>query len=121
MNVTAISKPFLASAALDHAAPSARAKPISMSAVKMAGPEEQRRAVGAQFEAILVRQMLSKTVSSMLGSEDSGPAAGVYGDMLTDTFAQQLTAGPGLGLGRLLERQLSPRGVPAVAPEISSQ
>jgi hypothetical protein len=35
--------------------------------------------------------------------------------MLTDTFAQQLTSGPGLGLGRLLEQQLTPRGAAATA------
>jgi Rod binding domain-containing protein len=52
-------------------------------------------------------------MTSMLGSDKSGPAANVYGDMLTDKFAQQLTAGPGLGLGRMLEKQLTPRGLSA--------
>jgi Rod binding domain-containing protein len=40
----------------------------------------------------------------------------VYGDMLADTFAQQLTAGQGLGLGRFLEQQLTPKGGAAETP-----
>lgn len=74
-----------------------------------------RKKVGAQFEAILIRQLLSKSLTSMLGSETSA-AANVYGDLLTDTLAQQLTAGPGLGLGRMIATQLAPRG-PVIAPE----
>ncbi len=91
-------------------APSAHAKPFNAASLRSADPAEQRAAVAAQFEAILVRQLLSKTMTSMLGSETSGPAANVYGDMLTDTLANQLTAGPGLGLGRLLQQQLTPKG-----------
>jgi Rod binding domain-containing protein len=68
--------------------------------------------VAGQFEAILIRQLLSKSLTSMLGSEDNA-ASSVYGDMLTDTLAQQLTAGPGLGLGSMIATQLMPRG-PAV-------
>jgi Rod binding domain-containing protein len=41
----------------------------------------------------------------------------VYGDLLADTISQQLTAGPGLGLGRFLEQQLTPPGAAAAAPE----
>jgi len=42
--------------------------------------------------------------------EDSGPGAGVYGYLLTDALANQLSAAGGLGLGPLLQQQLSPRG-----------
>jgi len=82
-----------------------------------------RKRVSQQFEAILVRQLLGKTMTKMLGSEES-TAGSVYGDMLTDTLATQLTLGPGLGLGRMLERQLAPRmhaappvdGLPSTRP-----
>ncbi|HYP15853.1 MAG TPA: rod-binding protein [Opitutus sp.] len=90
----------------------ARSKPLTGAALRNAAPDVQRREVAAQFEAILVRQLLKPTMTSMLG--DEGAASGVYGDMLTDTFAQQLTRGNGLGLGRLLEQQLTPR-VPSAA------
>lgn len=71
-----------------------------------------RKKVAAQFEAVLVRQLLSKSVGSMLGGSDN-VAGTVYGDMMTDALSQQLTAGQGLGLGRFIEKQLTPRGTPA--------
>src|SRR5215217_5381443 len=77
-------------------------RPLSGKALRNASPAEQRKEVSAQFEAILVRQLLGPTMTSMLG-KDGGAASNVYGDMLTDTFAQQLTRGGGLGLGHMLE------------------
>jgi flagellar protein FlgJ len=71
----------------------------------------QRKQVAAQFEAILVRQLLGKSVGSMLGG-DEGVAGTVYGDMMTDVLAQKLTSGGGFGLASLIERQLTPRGTP---------
>lgn len=80
--------------------------------LRQAAPAEQRAAVAAEFEAILIRQLLGKTMTSILGAE-GGAAAGVYGDLLTETLATQLAAGGGLGLGRMLEQQLTPRGATA--------
>jgi flagellar protein FlgJ len=97
----------------------ARAAHLKGAALRHATPAEQRAAVSAQFEAILVRQMLNKTVTSMMGP-NSGAAGSVYGDMLSDTLAQQLTAGSSLGIGRMLEKQLTPRGTPASAPAAPS-
>lgn len=97
--------------------PVARSRqPMTPAALRKAAPEVQRAEVAAQFEAILVRQLLAPTMTSMLGS-DNGASAAVYGDMLTDTLAQQLTRGSGLGLGQLLQQQLSPRA--PVAPSTS--
>lgn len=76
-------------------------------ALRNASPEVQRKEVAAQFEAILVRQLLKPTMISMLG-EEGGAASGVYGDIMTESFAQQLTRGGGFGLGRMLEQQLTP-------------
>ncbi len=72
-------------------------------------PEAERKQVAAQFEAILVRQLLGQSLGSMMGGA-SGPGGNIYGYMLTDVLAQKLTAGQGLGLGRLIEKQLTPRG-----------
>ncbi len=75
--------------------------------------------VAAQFEAILVRQLLAPTMTAMLGKE-SGAAGSVYGDMLTNTLSEQLTrGGGGLGLSRLLEQQLTPRGAAVPAKHLS--
>jgi Rod binding domain-containing protein len=87
---------------------SSKSKPLSGAALRNASPAEQRKEVAMQFEAILVRQLLGPTMSSMLGKE-GGAASNVYGDMLTDSFAQQLTRGGGFGLGGMLEKQLAPR------------
>lgn len=99
----------------------ARAKKVAFNAaaLKNASEPEQRAAVAGQFEAILVRQLLGKTMSSMLGGE-GGVAGSIYGDMLTDTISQQLTAGPGLGMGRFIEQQLAPRGVRVAASEAAA-
>ncbi|MGH7947344.1 MAG: hypothetical protein ACREF9_20415, partial [Opitutaceae bacterium] len=45
----------------------ARGTHLKGAALRNAGPGEQRAAVAAQFEAILVRQLLGKTMTSMLG------------------------------------------------------
>lgn len=76
-------------------------------ALKNAPAAEQRAAVASQFEAIFVRQLLGKSLTSMVGGDKSASSS-IYGDMLTDTFAQQLTAGSGMGLARMLEKQLAP-------------
>lgn len=111
MNVVPINatSPAAAGALAELSSPAAlRSKPLTGAALRNASPDVQRQEVAAQFEAILVRQLLKPTMTSMFGP-DSGAAGGIYGDMLTDTFATQLTRGQGLGLGRLLEQQLSPR------------
>ena len=107
MNVNAVSSH--ATVSVEPIAPGHAAQ-LKGAALRNASPAAQRTAVAAQFEAILVRQLLGKTMTSMLGGSESGVAGSVYGDLLADTVSQQLTAGPGLGLGRFLEKQLTPRG-----------
>lgn len=87
-------------------------------ALRNATPAQQSAAVASQFEAIMVRQLLGKTLTSMLGT-GGGAAASVYGDLITDTFAQQLTAGSGMGLGRVIEQQLTPRSSTAATSNSS--
>ncbi len=114
MNVVPLTATSSAAAAA-HVAEFTRpapARPLSKEALRTAAPEVQRREVAQQFEAILVRQLLGKTMNSMLGSDD-GVAGSVYGDIMTETLAQQLTRGQGLGLSRMLEQQLTPRGATA--------
>ena len=70
-------------------------------------PAQQAREVGRQFEAILVRQLLSESVGkSLMGSD--GAQSDVYGYMMTDLLADRLTQGSGFGLGKMLARQLAP-------------
>jgi len=75
------------------------------SRVSRMSPVEQRRVVAQQFEAILLRQLLAPALQTMPGAGN-----GMYSYMLTDAFAQKLSAGNGLGLSGMLERQFTPRG-----------
>ena len=107
MNISAI-----ASTIASPVRPADQAAAVRSQGVPADKAAAQRKKVANQFEAILVRQMLSKSVGSMLGGDDV--AGSVYGDMMTDALAQNLTAGQGLGLGRMIEQQLAPRA-PVVA------
>ncbi|HEY5227711.1 MAG TPA: hypothetical protein VIJ19_04175 [Opitutaceae bacterium] len=117
MNISAISgstNPALA--ALEASNPSV-ASALAPGSTPQTTPAQRQKAA-AQFEAILVRQLLSQSVGSMMGGE--GHTAGLmYGDLMTNTLAQNLTAGKGLGLGKMIETQLAPKGAAAakVAPK----
>ena len=76
-------------------------------------PTQQRAAVASQFEAILLRQFLQESIGSMMGGDKA--SGNVYGFMLTDTLAQKLSEGRGMGLAPMIAEQLTPRGSPAVA------
>lgn len=66
---------------------------------KASDPKE----VARQFEAILVRQMLSESMKSML---EHGKDGQVYGYYVTEALADGITKGGGLGLRSILETQL---------------
>jgi flagellar protein FlgJ len=59
--------------------------------------------VARQFEAILVRQMLSESMKSVL---DKGKEGQVYGYYISEALADGITKGGGLGLRSVLETQL---------------
>lgn len=61
------------------------------------------RKVSQQFESILVRQFLSESMKSLL---ENGASGQVYGYMLTDSLADSITQGGGLGLCSVLQAQL---------------
>ena len=46
----------------------------------------------------------------MGGSGGSGGGGNVYGYMLTDTLADKLSEGKGMGLSSMIAKQLTPRG-----------
>ncbi len=76
-------------------------------------PAEIKKAA-AQFEAILVRQLLSPSLQSIMknnlgGEGSSSGGADTYSYMLTDCMADSVTQGGGLGLARILEKQFTPK------------
>ena len=56
-----------------------------------------------QFEAILLRQFLSESMKPLL---EGGPSGQVYGYLLTDTLADSMSKGGGLGLSSVIQAQL---------------
>ncbi|MBX3196722.1 MAG: hypothetical protein KF894_01095 [Labilithrix sp.] len=61
--------------------------------------KEDAAKVGRDFEAILVRQMLSST--KVAGKE------GGYADMAIESLATSISAAGGLGMGRAIEQAIS--------------
>jgi peptidoglycan hydrolase FlgJ len=76
------------------------------SALRALPKADQVKAAAGQFEAIIVRQLLQDSVGKIAGE---GAAGSTYGFMLTDVLANKISEGKGLGLGKMLEQQLSPR------------
>lgn len=115
MNVTSITSPSgSALAALSGVEPTGATGAQMLPGASAQTTPAQRQKAAQQFEAILVRQLLSQSVGSMMGGQ--GHTAGLmYGDLMTNTLAQNLTAGKGLGLGKLIETQLAPKGAAAAA------
>jgi flagellar protein FlgJ len=87
-------------------------------------PDDVKKAAG-QFEAIILRQLLSPSIEPMMngglgGSGGAGGGGGVYGYLLTDVLCGKLGASGGLGLGRMLEKQLASPSAAQGAPGDSS-
>ena len=91
---------------------------LNMHALANQTPAQQRKTVAGQFEAILLRQFLTDSVGSMMGGDKGSAQGSIYGYILTDTLAQTMSAGGGLGMAKMIERQLTPAGSQApAAPE----
>ncbi|MDP1580253.1 MAG: hypothetical protein Q8M02_08240 [Candidatus Didemnitutus sp.] len=98
------------------AVPSAAALMTQPGKLSHLSPKEQVEAVSKQFEAVLLRQFLQESVGSIMGGKEAGVAGGVYGFMLTDALANQISQSGGLGMSKVLQQQLSPRTALAAAP-----
>jgi flagellar protein FlgJ len=59
--------------------------------------------VSRQFESILVREFLGESMKPLL---ENGPSGQVYGYLLTDSLAESISKGGGLGLSHILQTQL---------------
>jgi len=57
-----------------------------------------------QFEGILLRQILTESMKPLL---ENGPGAQVYGYFLTASLAESIGRAGGLGLGHVLQTQLT--------------
>jgi Rod binding domain-containing protein len=85
-------------------APNSLTAADSAAAEKNPHDEKEIAKVSKQFEAIMVRQFLSESMKPLL---QNGPSGQVYGYMLTDGLANEITNGGGLGLSHIIQSQLS--------------
>jgi flagellar protein FlgJ len=82
---------------------------------------QQTRTAARQFEAIILRQLLTPAIEPLMSHGLAGNSAGnaggggVYGYLVTDVLANSLSQGGGLGLARVLEKQLTPKGAVSAA------
>jgi flagellar protein FlgJ len=62
-----------------------------------------------QFEAILLRQILSEAQKPVITSEftDNSTAAGIYQDFIVNQMSDSMSKSGGLGLAKVFEQQLS--------------
>jgi Rod binding domain-containing protein len=72
--------------------------PMGMGSVQK-NPEE----ISRQFEAILVRQLLSESMKPLL---EAGGGGQMYGYFISEALADGITKGGGLGIRSILEAQL---------------
>lgn len=95
----------------------AMADPSTGGAGQGGATPKQIHAAAQQFEAIILRQLLEPAMEPLmsgLGGGESG-GGGVYGYMATDVMANSLSQGGGLGISKILEKQLTPKGSVASA------
>ena len=96
--------PVMDSSALD-AAPKTGATAESSDAKKI---EDSAR----QFEAMMVRQVLSETFKPSPTTKGQGmPGSDIYQGFMTDTVADNISKGGSLGISHLLQSQLTPAKV----------
>lgn len=109
--------------ALDAALPSPNSPDFAAS-VRHLPPARQRKVVAQAFEAIFLRELLAPVMNSMAGggagTSGAGPGAGtgIYGYLLTDAFAQNLSADGGLGLAGMIEKQFTPPAAHPATPAL---
>jgi len=86
--------------------------------------EQQKIAEASrQFEAIMLRQILSESQKPVITSEftDNSTAAGIYQDYITNTLAESMSKSGTLGLAKVFEQQLShPSPKTATAADVTA-
>lgn len=64
--------------------------------------------VGRQFEAVLLRQILTDATKNMFsnGEGQASSTNGIYQDMVTNSLADSMSRSGGLGMAQVLAKQL---------------
>ena len=92
--------------------------PLEQLAANPNVPEREKIAETCrQFEAVLLRQILSEARKTVISDgEEHDPAVdGVYNDMITNQLADSISRSGGFGLAKSLESQLTRQVIPPAA------
>lgn len=75
-----------------------------------------------QFEAIMLRQILSEAQKPVIKTEftDDSTASGIYQDFITNSLADSMSKAGTLGLAKVFEQQLSHPGAKTTASTAST-
>ena len=78
---------------------------------------EKINAVGQQFEAVMLRQILTDATKNMFGSSEASQSStnSIYQDMVTNSLADSMSRSGGLGLAKVIAKQLQHECKPAPA------
>lgn len=70
--------------------------------------QEKIAEAGRQFEAVLLRQILTEATKTVFKStmNPESSSTGIYQDMITNNLADQMSRAGGIGLSRVLNQQL---------------
>jgi Rod binding domain-containing protein len=112
MNITQISAP----ASLDSLA--AQSATPQSQGPRPSAPERDPSELARQFEAILVRQMLSESMKSLIDGPEGQQS---YGYFISEALSDGITKGGGMGLRSVLEAQLRGQGEARQAAERHKQ
>ena len=84
-------------------------KPESLAGNKNLTEKQKIHEASRQFEAILLRQILSETQKPVITSEftDNSTAAGIYQDFIVNQMSDSLSKSGALGFAKIFEQQLS--------------
>lgn len=93
----------MATAPSKEVIPSDASTPLKAGGAASDNPEKAAEAA-RQFEAILVRQFLGESMKPLL---EGGPSGQVYGYLMTNSLADTITKGGGLGISNILQAQLT--------------
>jgi flagellar protein FlgJ len=73
---------------------------------KKLSEQEKVAQASRQFEAVLVRQILSEAQKPVFGGKNGSVSNSIYQDMMTNELADQICHSGGLGLARSLDKEL---------------
>lgn len=102
------------------ASDAAKIPPEELAGNKALTEKQKIAEASRQFEAIMLRQILSESQKPVITSEftDNSTAAGIYQDFITNTLADSISKSGTLGFAKVFEKQLTPHVKPSASANL---